>query len=155
MLQVQELGFRRSLDGGQTFATFGTGLGSGSRIHFDLCLASSMYCMLQFMEAVMLIFTKQLILVHNWFQLTTTSAFQSQGGQAWYDLYCRVNPVNPNIVFVGTIDVWRTTDGTNFTNITNGYQGGYVHVDQHFLFFHPTDPNNLIVCNDGGIWRSN
>ncbi len=78
---------------------------------------------------------------NNWSQLTTTSAFQSQGGQAWYDLYCRVNPVNPNIAFVGTIDVWRTTDGTNFTNITNGYQGGYVHVDQHFLFFHPTDPN--------------
>ncbi len=90
----------------------------------------------------------------NWTQLTTTSAFQSQGGQAWYDLYCRVNPVNPNIVFVGTIDVWRTTDGTNFTNITNGYQGGYVHVDQHFLFFHPTDPNTFIVCNDGGIWSS-
>ncbi|MDZ7626559.1 MAG: T9SS type A sorting domain-containing protein [Ignavibacteriaceae bacterium] len=41
-----------------------------------------------------------------------------------------------------------------FTNITNGYQGGYVHVDQHFLFFHPTDPNTVMSCNDGGIWRS-
>jgi photosystem II stability/assembly factor-like uncharacterized protein len=90
----------------------------------------------------------------NWSQLTTSSDFQNQGGQAWYDLYCRVNPSNPNIAYVGTIDVWRTTDGTNFTNITNGYSGGYVHVDQHFLFFHPTDPNTLIVCNDGGIWRS-
>jgi photosystem II stability/assembly factor-like uncharacterized protein len=90
----------------------------------------------------------------NWTQLTTTSSFQSQGGQAWYDLYCRVNPVDPNIVFVGTIDVWRTTDGTTFTNITNGYQGGYVHVDQHYLFFHPNDANTLMVCIDGGIWRS-
>ncbi len=35
------IGFRRSLDGGQTFTAFGTGLGTGSRIHFDLCLATS------------------------------------------------------------------------------------------------------------------
>lgn len=148
------IGFRRSLDGGQTFATFGTGLGSGSRIHFDLCLGTSnvLYASVYGSSNVNLYKTTDF--GNNWIQLTTTSAFQSQGGQAWYDLYCRVNPVDPNIVFVGTIDVWRTTDGTNFTNITNGYQGGYVHVDQHFLFFHPTDPNNLIVCNDGGIWRS-
>jgi photosystem II stability/assembly factor-like uncharacterized protein len=90
----------------------------------------------------------------NWVQLTTSSDFQNQGGQAWYDLYCRVNPVNPNLVYVGTIDIWRTTDGTTFNNITNGYSGGYVHVDQHFLFFHPTDPNTIISCNDGGIWLS-
>nr|MCU0331898.1 hypothetical protein [Ignavibacteriaceae bacterium] len=49
---------------------------------------------------------------------------------------------------------WRTTDGTTFSNITNGYGGGYVHVDQHFLFFHPTDPNTIMSCNDGGIWLS-
>ncbi|MGB5287440.1 MAG: T9SS type A sorting domain-containing protein, partial [Ignavibacteriaceae bacterium] len=90
----------------------------------------------------------------NWTQLSTTSAFQNQGGQAWYDLYCRVNPSNPNSVYVGTIDVWRSTDGTTFNNITNGYSGGYVHVDQHFLFFHPTDANTFFVCNDGGIWKT-
>lgn len=33
------------------------------------------------------------------------------------------------------IDVYRSTNGTNFTNITNGYAGGNVHVDQHYLFF--------------------
>ncbi|MGB5287888.1 MAG: hypothetical protein WBN42_05320, partial [Ignavibacteriaceae bacterium] len=33
-------GFRRSLDGGQTFTTFGSGLGSGTRTHFDLCISS-------------------------------------------------------------------------------------------------------------------
>ncbi|MCW9065222.1 MAG: T9SS type A sorting domain-containing protein, partial [Ignavibacteriaceae bacterium] len=148
------IGFRRSLDGGQTFATFGTGLGTGSRIHFDLCLASSnvLYASVYGSSNVNLYKTSDF--GNNWSQLSTTSAFQNQGGQAWYDLYCRVSPVNPDIAFVGTIDVWRTTDGTNFTDITNGYTGGYVHVDQHFLFFHPVDPNTLIVCNDGGIWRS-
>ncbi len=148
------LGFRRSLDGGQTFMAYGTGLTFGERIHFDLCLASSnvMYASTYGSGTVNLYKSTNYGL--NWSQLTTSSDFQGQAGQAWYDLYCRVNPSNPNIAYVGTIDVWRTTDGTNFTNITNGYAGGYVHVDQHFLFFHPTDPNTLIVCNDGGIWRS-
>ena len=47
-------------------------------------------------------------MVLNWTQLTILLDFQDQGGQAWYDLYCRVNPENPNIVYVGTIDVWST-----------------------------------------------
>jgi len=147
-------GFRRSVDGGQSFTIYGTGLSFGQRIHFDICLASSnvMYASVYGSSNVLLYKTTDYGL--NWSQLATTSAFQNQGGQAWYDLYCRVNQSNPDIAYVGTIDVWRTTDGTNFINITNGYSGGYVHVDQHYLFFHPTDPNNLIVCNDGGIWRS-
>ena len=148
------VGFRRSLDGGQTFTAFGTGLGTGVRTHFDLCLSQPafMYASVHVSGNVNLF--KSTNYGANWTQLTTSSAFQDQGGQAWYDLYCRVNPVNPNLVYVGTIDVWRTTDGTTFTNITNGYAGGYVHVDQHFLFFHPTNPNTVISCNDGGIWRS-
>ena len=28
----------------------------------------------------------------NWSQLATTSGFQSQGGQAWYDLYVTSKP---------------------------------------------------------------
>lgn len=148
------IGFRRSVDGGQTFTAFGTGLGTGTRTHFDLCLAQPafMYASVHVSGNVNLF--KSTNYGANWTQLTTSTAFQNQGGQAWYDLYCRVNPVNPNLVYVGTIDIWRTTDGTNFNNITNGYSGGYVHVDQHFLFFHPTDPNTIISCNDGGIWLS-
>jgi len=148
------IGFRRSLDGGQTFTAFGTGLGTGTRTHFDLCLTQPafMYASVHVSGNVNLF--KSTNYGANWTQLTTSTEFQNQGGQAWYDLYCRVNPVNPNLVYVGTIDIWRTTDGTTFTNITNGYAGGYVHVDQHFLFFHPTDPNIIMACNDGGIWRS-
>ncbi|MBK7253175.1 MAG: hypothetical protein IPI04_04445 [Ignavibacteria bacterium] len=63
-----------------------------------------------------------------------------------------VNPSDPNTAYVGSIDIWRTTNGgTNFTNITNGYGGGIVHVDQHNVDFHPTDANQMICVNDGGI----
>jgi photosystem II stability/assembly factor-like uncharacterized protein len=148
------IGFRRSIDGGQTFTAFGTGLGTGTRTHFDLCLAQPAFMYAAVYGSSTVGIYKSTNYGSNWIQLTTSSAFQNQAGQAWYDLYCRVNPVNPNLVFVGTIDIWRSTDGTTFTNITNGYSGGYVHVDQHFLFFHPNDPNTFMACNDGGIWLS-
>ncbi len=82
------------------------------------------------------------------------SDFADLDGQAWYDLYCIINPRNHNKVYIGTIDIFSTADGNTFTNITNGYSGGNVHVDQHYIFFHPTQENTIISCNDGGIWRS-
>lgn len=77
------------------------------------------------------------------------------GNQAWYDFYIHVNPFDPNYVYVGSIDIWRSTDGgTTFQNITNGYSGGSVHVDQHNLAFHPTNPDEMFCVNDGGVWHS-
>jgi photosystem II stability/assembly factor-like uncharacterized protein len=145
---------RRSIDGGITFTTFGSGIVFGERNHFDLCLTSPnvMYASVYQSSEVRLY--KSTNFGTNWSQLTTTANFQDLDGQAWYDLYVRVNPRNPNKAYVGTIDVFRTTDGVNFTNITNGYAGGYVHVDQHFLFFHPTLENTFFFCNDGGIWKT-
>ena len=146
-------GLRRSIDGGVNFSAFGTGLATGTRTHFDLCLTNTSYMYAAVYSSTVNLY-KSTNYGANWTQLTTTSEFQDQGGQAWYDLYIRVNPKNPNKVYVGTIDVFRSTDGTNFTNITNGYSGGSVHVDQHYLFFHPTVENTFFVCNDGGIWRT-
>jgi photosystem II stability/assembly factor-like uncharacterized protein len=145
---------RRSIDGGVTFSTFGTGIVLGERNHFDLCLASPNVMYEAAFQGSEVRLYKSTNYGANWSQLTTTSNFQDLDGQAWYDLYIRVNPKNPNKAYVGTIDVFRTIDGVNFTNITNGYAGGYVHVDQHFLFFHPTLENTFFVCNDGGIWKT-
>jgi photosystem II stability/assembly factor-like uncharacterized protein len=89
----------------------------------------------------------------NWSQISASYDFA--GSQAWYDMYLRVNPLNANQVFIGTIDIHRSTNGgTSFENITNGYAGGNVHVDQHYMFFHPANANILIATNDGGIYRS-
>jgi hypothetical protein len=86
-------------------------------------------------------------------QVSTTTDFE--GGQSWYDMYCRVNPVNPDYAYIGTIDVFRTTNGgSTFVNITNAYSNGVVHPDQHYLFFDPNDANTFFACNDGGIYKS-
>ena len=147
-------GLRRSIDGGATYSAFGSGLVTGTRTHFDLCLSNTAFMYAAVYGSSTVKIYKSINNGANWTELTTTSGFQGQAGQAWYDLYVRVNPRNPNKVYVGTIDVYRSTDGTNFTNITNGYAGGSVHVDQHYLFFHPTQENTFFVCNDGGIYRT-
>ncbi|MDO8550355.1 MAG: T9SS type A sorting domain-containing protein [Ignavibacteria bacterium] len=144
-------GLRRSTDGGAAFSAFGTGLSSGTRTHFDYCRSnpSVMYAAVYSGSSVSAY--KSTNYGANWSFLTSSL----DGGQAWYDLHCKVNPWNPDQVYIGTIDVYRTTNGAApFTNITNGYTGGNVHVDQHNLFFHPTDQNTFIVTNDGGIWRT-
>jgi photosystem II stability/assembly factor-like uncharacterized protein len=148
------IGLRRSTDGGITFQSFGSGLISGSRTHFDLCMSSPnvMYAAVYGSNVVRLF--NSIDYGENWSELSTTSDFQNRDHQAWYDLYCRANPKNSKVAYVGTIEIYRTTDGSNFENISNGYSGGYVHVDQHYLFFHPTDENTFFVCNDGGIWKT-
>ncbi|ROL57615.1 T9SS C-terminal target domain-containing protein [Bacteroidetes/Chlorobi group bacterium ChocPot_Mid] len=79
-------------------------------------------------------------------------------GQGWYDNYIMVHPTNPNIVFAGGIDVWRTTSGgestASWTNKTKGYSGGSVHVDHHCGAFNPLNPNEIYLGCDGGIYKS-
>ena len=76
-------------------------------------------------------------------------------GQGWYDNYICVHPTNENIVLAGGIDIFRTSNGgTNWTNVTNGYSGGNVHVDQHHAEFNPLNPNMVYAGNDGGMYKS-
>ncbi|WP_075343736.1 T9SS type A sorting domain-containing protein [Tenacibaculum agarivorans] len=75
--------------------------------------------------------------------------------QAWYDLAITVSDTNEDIVFVGVIDIWRSTNGgDSFTRINNWFnprQASYTHADIHFLrYFNGT----LFAGTDGGIYRS-
>ncbi|MFC2131506.1 T9SS type A sorting domain-containing protein, partial [Bacteroidota bacterium] len=79
-------------------------------------------------------------------------------GQGWYDNYIMVHPENPNIVFAGGIDLWRTTNGgestSSWRNITYRNAGGHVHVDHHCGAFNPLNLNEIYIGNDGGVFRS-
>ena len=149
------IGLVRSINGGESFSNYNaTGLPVGTRTHFDISLSNPSIMFASVYASA----TGVRVYKSSDYGLTWTQQALSQnfdGGQAWYDLYCLINPKNPDIVFVGTIDVYRTTDGGNtWQNITYGYSGGNVHVDQHFLLFHPTNVNTIISLNDGGINRS-
>lgn len=145
-------GYRVSTDGGSTFNPNAT-LTMGTRNHIALCRSSPavLYCAIHSGSTITT--WKSTNSGVNFTQVAVGTNFN--GGQAWYDFYMHVNPFDPNYAYVGSIDIWRTTNGgTSFQNITNGYSGGIVHVDQHNIDFNPSNADELFAVNDGGIWKS-
>ena len=76
-----------------------------------------------------------------------SSLFSSYG---WWFGNIRVDPANPNNVFVMGLDVYKTTNGGN----SWFYSSGSMHVDQHGMFIHPANPNYVVAGNDGGVYKS-
>ncbi|MBA7525290.1 hypothetical protein ES705_17441 [subsurface metagenome] len=82
----------------------------------------------------------------------------NSGGQGWYDLSIAASPVDTNEIYVGGINIWKSTDGgETWSRKTNGYPriygavyGPYVHVDHHILKYHPVT-ETLFSGHDGGI----
>ncbi|MFZ0063736.1 MAG: hypothetical protein WAL47_17015 [Pyrinomonadaceae bacterium] len=81
-----------------------------------------------------------------------------QTSQAWYDWFAAVAPNNPDVLYVGAINVHRgvrsATNTWTWKNIGAKISGDSVHPDQHAIAFSPIDPNVVYVGNDGGIYRS-
>ncbi|ULQ51097.1 T9SS type A sorting domain-containing protein [Flavihumibacter fluvii] len=87
--------------------------------------------------------------------------------QAGYDLMVAVKPDNPNVVFVGGTNLYRSTNGFT-TSTATAWIAGYkywgasatnfpvetypnTHPDIHALVFDPTNPNRAICGSDGGL----
>lgn len=84
-------------------------------------------------------------------------------GQGWYDNVLTVDPTNPNVVFSGGIDLFRSDDGgVNWASCPTRYypsnEPHYAHADNHTLVFHPqyngTTNQTLFVSSDGGLFRT-
>ncbi|MFN3951911.1 MAG: T9SS type A sorting domain-containing protein [Thermaurantimonas sp.] len=85
------------------------------------------------------------------------------GGQAWYDLALAVDPLYPNTIFAGGINIWKSTNGgASFTIKSHWVYSNqnlpYVHADIHFLgFYNGTlyagcDGGIFLATNGGGVW---
>ncbi|WP_408025050.1 GEVED domain-containing protein, partial [Tenacibaculum sediminilitoris] len=79
-------------------------------------------------------------------------------GQAFYDLVIEADPTNDNIVYVGGIDLFKTTNGgSSWSQLSHWYGGfGYqnVHADQHSIAFGNNNSSRVLFGNDGGIYYS-
>jgi photosystem II stability/assembly factor-like uncharacterized protein len=72
------------------------------------------------------------------------------GGFGWYFGQIRVDPTDPDKVFVMGVELYRTTNGgSSWTEV--GYS---VHVDHHALFISPVDPTRVYLGCDGGVYLS-
>ena len=80
------------------------------------------------------------------------------GGQGWYDLAIAVSPTNANLINVGGVNNWQSTNGGSNWNISSHWAGSSgvttVHADKHYLVYHPTQTGTLFECNDGGIYKT-
>lgn len=78
-----------------------------------------------------------------------------EGGQGWYDLSLAVSPTNEDLVFVGGVNVWRSSNsGKNFSISAHWIGSGsvaYVHADHHMLKYN-TSTGELFSANDGGLY---
>jgi hypothetical protein len=98
---------------------------------------------------------------------TTGGPFDKFTCQGSYDLVIKVKPDDPNIVFIGGTNLYRSTNG--FANpSTNRFVGGYKegttlpivlgydnhHPDQHEILFYPSNPNKMLSGNDGGVFKT-
>lgn len=81
-------------------------------------------------------------------------------GQAFYDLLIAADPVNDEVLYLGGIDLFKSTNGgTSYIQLSHWYGGfGYqdVHADQHGLAFGngPLGNTKLVFGNDGGVYYS-
>ncbi len=74
------------------------------------------------------------------------------GGFSWYFGQVRVDPGNPDIVYVLDVAFMRSTNGGNSWPIIYGYGGpGQLHVDHHALAVNPSNSSFIINGNDGGM----
>ncbi len=78
-------------------------------------------------------------------------------GQAWYDLIATVDPNNANTLYIGGIDVYRSTNnGANWTRVSDWRPIllPYVHADIHQISYAPGSSSRLAIGCDGGIFYS-
>jgi hypothetical protein len=86
-----------------------------------------------------------------------TTATDFCRGQAFYNLMIEVDPINDAIVYIGGIDIHRSTNsGTSWQIIskwssTFGTGVSVVHADQHAMVFRPGNSNEAIFAHDGGV----
>jgi uncharacterized protein (TIGR03437 family) len=83
--------------------------------------------------------------------------------QGWLDIVIAVDPIEPNIVWVGGIDLFRSDDGGQNWGLASHWWASrsnprYNHADHHVLLFHPqyngTTNKTLYTAGDGGIFRT-
>ena len=81
---------------------------------------------------------------------------------AWHALEIEVDPLDENTVYVGGLDIYKSSDSCNtwsrLSDWSLMYEGGgekYVHADIHSIIFRNDSSEEFFVTSDGGIFYTN
>ena len=93
---------------------------------------------------------------------TNITATDFTRGQSFYDLLIESDPNNSNNIFVGGIDLFKSSNGASGNSASQAWSqlshwygsfgSPYVHADQHGAAFSPFDSNKKLFGNDGGVY---
>ncbi len=78
-------------------------------------------------------------------------------GQGWYDVALAVSPTDKNLLLVGGVNIWRSTNGGSSWALKGYWRGTgshYVHADIHEIKFSPHSTQQVWACTDGGLSKS-
>ncbi|MEQ6123679.1 T9SS type A sorting domain-containing protein [Pseudotenacibaculum sp. MALMAid0570] len=149
--------FYKSTDSGETFqSVFISGLSGATRLEIDVTPANANYVYL-LRAAGGSAFGGVFKSTNSGSSFTktpeTTDIFEST--QAWFDMALGVSDTDENTLFVGVLNVWRSTNGgTNFSKINNWSSpnaAAYTHADIHYLRYFN---GKLYAGTDGGVYVS-
>jgi photosystem II stability/assembly factor-like uncharacterized protein len=86
---------------------------------------------------------------NDWLQ--TNDGAEMFESQVWYNNLIVVHPTNANIVWLGMTSFYKSTNGGSTFSDVLPFD---VHVDQHAMEYAPSNPNKIVLGNDGGIFVS-
>ncbi|HZH97949.1 MAG TPA: hypothetical protein VEX38_03180, partial [Fimbriimonadaceae bacterium] len=92
---------------------------------------------------------------------TIANTFSGAWNQAFYNYHITVAPwtdsgnVQRDCVYVGQVDLFASKTGTDsWTSIgLTTTEDAKTHNDQHAMAINPSNPNEALVANDGGVYR--
>ena len=153
---VTSTDFYKSIDGGETFVQKLLGLPEISgRLVIDITPADPNYVYVlssnednTFQGVYKSTDTAESFLKTN----NTVDILESN--QAWYDLALAVSDNNPEEIYVGCLNIWKSTTGGNTFNKLNSWfqhNASFTHADIHYLRFFD---NQLFAGTDGGFYKS-
>jgi len=90
----------------------------------------------------------------NWTKTSgTTDVLEST--QGWYDLSLAVSDTNPDEIFTGCMNIWKSLNGGTAVTKVNNWNApttpSYTHADIHFLRYYG---GKLFAGTDGGVYVS-
>ena len=154
--------FYKSVNGGNSWSVAGTGLQGGSRgvIGVSPAVPDLVYFLLGNSDSYKATYKSTdggttFTLQSDSPNILSWGCTGGSGGQAWYDLAIAVDPIDPNVILAGGVNIFRSLNGGVDWDIVAHWWGDCqvdnVHADLHVLEYCPLN-NRLYAGNDGGIY---